>query len=162
MNPLSSFTYYRRHKLSTSLLATLITLATLGLYVLVAVLEAIIALVAAAALAALNYIFFAQRREEFGILNAAGRSRVWLVLRSVKESASTVMLAWLIGAAAYVLLLVCAQSVIYTPRGLRLDMFNPTPWLFTLPIPLVVVASATGTIARILSGVDPVSITERR
>jgi len=41
-------------------------------------------------------------------------------------------------------------------------LINPTPWLFTLPIPLVVVAASTSTIARMLSKLDPVSIIERR
>jgi len=43
-------------------------------------------MVAAVALAALNCIFFAQRQEEFGILHAIGRSRPWLVFRTVKET----------------------------------------------------------------------------
>jgi hypothetical protein len=38
-------------------------------------LECMIAAVAAIAVAALYHIFFVQRREEFGILNAIGRSR---------------------------------------------------------------------------------------
>ncbi len=135
---------------------------TQRLVLLLVVLEAIIALVAAAALATLNFIFFAQRREEFGILSALGRSRVWLVLRAVRETGSTVLLAWLVSVAVYVSLLICAQAVIYTPRGLRLDLLNPTPWLFTLPIPLVVVGVSAGTTSWVLSKLDSVTIIERR
>jgi hypothetical protein len=43
-----------------------------------------------------------------------------------------------------------------------MDLFNLGPWLFTLPIPLTVLAASTGTIARMLSKLDPVSIIERR
>ncbi len=127
-----------------------------------AVVESIIALVAATALAALNYIFFAQRREEFGILHAIGRSRPWLVFRTVKETGSAVSLAWLIGAAICVLGLLGFQALVYTPRGLNLDLFSFAPWLFTLPIPLAVVAVGAGTIARTLRRLDPVAVIEMR
>ena len=41
MNPLSIWTFYRRHKRSALLLTSLITLATLGLYIMVAVLDSV-------------------------------------------------------------------------------------------------------------------------
>ena len=124
--------------------------------------ECIIAVVAAIALATLNYIFVAQRREEFGILHAVGRGFRWLVLRTVKETGSVVAVAWLIGAAVCVAGLMCVQCAIYRPMGLSLDLFTAVPWLFTLPIPLVVIAVGAGTIARTLSRLDAVSVIERR
>jgi ABC-type lipoprotein release transport system permease subunit len=135
---------------------------TQSMLLLFAAVESIIALVAAIAMAALNYIFFAQRREEFGILYAAGHSRSWLLLRTVKETGSAVIVAWLIGAAVCVIGLVSAQAAIYEPRGLSLDLTTPIPWLFTLPIPLAVIVGGAGTIARTLAKLDPVSIIERR
>jgi hypothetical protein len=54
------------------------------------------------------------------------------------------------------------QFGLYAPRGLSLNFFNPMPWLFTLPIPLAVVAATGGLVARTLSKLDPVSIIERR
>jgi ABC-type antimicrobial peptide transport system permease subunit len=72
-----------------------------------AVVESVIAIVAAIALAVLSYTFFAQRREEFGILHAMGHSRRWLVLRTVGEAVSVVAVAWLIGA------VVCAAGMVY-------------------------------------------------
>jgi len=130
--------------------------------VLFAAIESIIALVAAIALAALNYIFFAQRREEFGILHAIGRSRPWLVFRTVKETTSVVGLAWLAGAVACVLGLIVFQALVYTPRGLNLDFYSFAPWLFTIPIPLAVVIVGAGTIARTLRRLDPVTVIEMR
>jgi ABC-type antimicrobial peptide transport system permease subunit len=127
-----------------------------------AAVESIIALVAAIALTALNHIFFAQRREEFGILHAVGRSRPWLVLRTTKETASTVSVAWLLGALVCVIGLVSFRALVYVPRGLSLNFFNPTPWLFTLPIPLAVIAVGAGTIARTLSRLDPLAVIEGR
>jgi len=136
--------------------------ATRGILLLFAALESVIAVVAAIALAILNYIFYAQRREEFGVLHAMGHSRLWLVLRTVRETVGAVGLAWLMGAVVCVTGLILAQVKIYGPRGMSLDFSNPAPWLFTLPIPLAVVAASAGVVAWMLSRLDPVSIIERR
>jgi ABC-type antimicrobial peptide transport system permease subunit len=136
--------------------------AAQSMLLLFAAVESIVAIVAAIALATLNHIFFSQRRDEFGILHAAGRSRLWLVLRTVRETGSVVAVAWLIGALLCGVGLVWTQSAIYAPRGLSLNFANVAPWLFTLPIPLAVVAVGAGTIARMLSKLDPVAVIERR
>ncbi len=127
-----------------------------------AVAEAIVAVAAAVALAALHYIFFVQRQEEFGVLHAIGYSRTWLVLRTLRESVSVVSVAWVIGAALCATSLLYAQANVYAPKGMRINLYNPWPWLFTLPIPLAVVAASAATIAWALSRLDPVSIVERR
>jgi tellurite resistance protein TehA-like permease len=95
-------------------------------------------------------------------LHAVGHSRLWLVLRTLRETVSVVGLAWLTGAVVCVTGLILAQVNIYAPRGMSLDFSNPAPWLFTLPIPLAVVAASTGVVAYTLSRLDPVSIIERR
>jgi ABC-type lipoprotein release transport system permease subunit len=136
--------------------------SALVMHLVFAALESIITVVAAAALIALNHIFFSQRQAEFGILHAVGRSRPWLILRTARESGSVVALGWLIGASLCMVGLICAQASVYGPKGLSLDFLNPTPWLFTLPIPLVVVVASTGTVSWILSRLDPVSVIERR
>jgi ABC-type antimicrobial peptide transport system permease subunit len=119
-----------------------------------------IVIVAAVAVATMNYIFFTQRRKEFGILYAVGRSRRWLVKRTMRETGSMVALAWSLSALVYVIGSLCVQTIVFAPKGLSLDITNPIPWLFTLPIPAVVVAASTGTIARLLSRLDPVTIIE--
>ena len=135
---------------------TLIPLALFG------VVEIVVAIVAAVALAVLSYVFFAQRREEFGVLHAIGRSRPWLVLRTVRETASTIGLAWLLSAVVCGIGLVGVQFGLYAPRGLSLSFLNPAPWLFTLPIPIAVLLATSGTVAWTLSKLDPVTIIERR
>jgi ABC-type lipoprotein release transport system permease subunit len=137
-------------------LMALILLAIFG------VVEIIIAVVAAVALAALSYTFFSQRQEEFGVLHAIGRSRPWLVLRTVRETASAIGVAWLLSALLCGVGLVGMQFGLYAPRGLSLNFLNPVPWLFTLPIPLAVVAASGGLVARMLRRLDPVSIIERK
>jgi ABC-type lipoprotein release transport system permease subunit len=133
-----------------------------GLIVVFAAIGCITAIVAAIAMATLNHIFFAQRREEFGTLHAVGRSRRWLVLRTVKETGSMAAGAWLVGAVLCGLGLLGLQSMLYTPKGLYLNLFSPTPWLLTLPIPLAVVVASAATIAWMVSRLDPVTVIERR
>jgi len=129
---------------------------------LVAFAEAVLTVVVAVALAILNYIFFTQRRDEFGVLHAAGHSRARLVARTVRESAGIAVAGWLIGAACCLILLFGTQALVYVPRGMSMDVTKIDPWLFTLPIPLVTIAASAGTIAWALSRLDPVAIIERR
>jgi ABC-type antimicrobial peptide transport system permease subunit len=137
-------------------LLSLIPLALFG------AVEIVVAVVAAVALAVLSYTFLTQRREEFGVLHAIGHSRPWLVLRTVRETASTIGLAWLLSALVCGIGLVSVQSGLYAPRGLSLNLLNPVPWLFTLPIPVAVIAASGGLVARMLRRLDPVTIIERR
>jgi hypothetical protein len=45
---------------------------------------------------------------------------------------------------------------------LWLDFFNLTPWFFTLPVPMAVLAVSAGAVAWALWRLDPVVIIERR
>jgi hypothetical protein len=121
-----------------------------------------IAVIAAISVAVMNYISFTQRREEFGILNALGRSRPWLILRTAKETGSVVAIAWLISAVIYGVSVFFVQTTIYSPKGIDLNLLNPIPWLFTFPIPVSIILSSAGTIAGTLSRLDPIAIIERR
>jgi lipoprotein-releasing system permease protein len=125
-------------------------------------LECMIAGVAAIALATLNHVFFTQRGEEFGILNAIGRSRRWLVWRTMKETGSVVGVGWVLGAVLCGIGLFGMRILVYAPRGLDLNFFSPAPWLLTLSVPLAVALAGAGTITWMLSKLDPVSIVERR
>jgi putative ABC transport system permease protein/lipoprotein-releasing system permease protein len=135
---------------------------TLVLLLLFGTIEGIIAVVAAIALAVLSYTFFLQRREEFGILHAMGHSRWWLVLRTAKEMVSVVTVAWLMDALFCGIGLLYMRINVYAPKGLALNLLNPGPWLFTLPIPLTVIATSAGLVTWMLSRLDPVSVIERR
>jgi len=52
--------------------------------------------------------------------------------------------------------------VVFEPRGLAFGLFNLTPWLYTLPIPVLVLAISAGSTARTLSKLDPITIIEGR
>jgi len=128
----------------------------------IALLESVTAVVAAITLTVLNHIFATQRQSEFGILHALGYGRVRLVWRTVRETALTTGAAWGLSVLLCLAGLLYIQFGMFTSLGLRLDLFNLTPWLFTLPIPVAVLAVTAGAIAWTLSKLDPVSIIERR
>jgi ABC-type lipoprotein release transport system permease subunit len=124
--------------------------------------ESVISVVAALALVGLNYVFITQRQAEFGVLNALGLNRMQLVWRVVRESLLTTGAAWLVGVLGCGAIVVYLQLAVYRPVGLGLDLFNPTPWLFTLPVPVAVLAVSAAAVAWALSRLDPVAVIERR
>jgi ABC-type lipoprotein release transport system permease subunit len=128
----------------------------------IAGIEVGIAIVAATGLAVLNYIFTAQRNSEFAVLNTLGYDRWQLVRRVLGETAFLVGIAWgfsvLFGLGGMLIL----RFALYAPLGLTFDLFNITPWLYTLPIPIAVMVVTTATTARTLSRLDPVAVIERR
>jgi putative ABC transport system permease protein len=138
------------------------SLAIWAFLMLFGIIEAVIAIVAAIALAILSYIFFVQRQDEFGILHAIGHRRFWLVMRTVKESASVVFGAWLLSVVLGGIGLFIMKIVVFTPKGMSLNIFNPAPWVYTLILPLTVILLSSGLISRTFRKLDPISIIERR
>jgi ABC-type lipoprotein release transport system permease subunit len=127
-----------------------------------ALLEGLIAVVAALGLAVLNHIFTAQRHSEFGVLHALGYGRRQLVRRVLGETAFTTGIAWGLSAIIGLTGMLFLRFALFAPLGLTFDLLNLTPWLYTLPIPIAVLAVTAGTTAWTLSKVDAVSIIERR
>ncbi|HSG17343.1 MAG TPA: FtsX-like permease family protein [Anaerolineae bacterium] len=128
----------------------------------IGILESIIALVAALGLAVLNYIYISQRQTEFGVLHALGYGRRQLVGRVLGETAFTTIVAWLLSACICLIGMLGLRLILFAPRGLSFDLINITPWLYTLPIPVLVLAVTAIVTARTLSKLDAVTIVERR
>jgi hypothetical protein len=84
------------------------------------------------------------------------------VLRTMKETGGMVGIAWVVGAVVCGIGLLAVQNLVYGPRSLTMDLFNLTPWLLTMSLPLTVILISTGTIAWMLRRLDPVAIVERR
>jgi ABC-type lipoprotein release transport system permease subunit len=128
----------------------------------VSLMESIIALMAALALAGLNYIFITQRRAEFALLNALGFSHLSLTGRVMRESLFTTGIAWLAGALGCAAIVAYLQYGVYAPIGFRIDIWNPTPWLFTLPIPVAILAVGGAAVGLMFARLDPIAVIERR
>lgn len=133
-----------------------------GLKTILGLLEGIIALVAALTLAGLTYIFYSGRRTEFGVMYALGIGRRRLIWRGLRESLFTTIAAWLAAVLIFAAAVLVYQRLVYDPAGLQLRFFSPTPWLFTLPVPLAVILAGGIALAVMLSRMDAVEIIERR
>ena len=127
-----------------------------------ALLQSAIALVTAISLAVLNYIFISQRQPEFGVLHALGYGRRQMVGRVLRETAFTTGMAWGLGAIIILIGMLYLRFGVFGSLGLTFNLFSASPWLYTIPIPVAVLAVTTGTTAWTLSKLDPVSIIERR
>jgi hypothetical protein len=84
------------------------------------------------------------------------------VWRTVREAFFTTGIAWVFSAVLCLMGLLYLQFGVFEPLGLRLDFFNLTPWLLTLPIPVAVLIVTAVTVTWNLSRLDPVAIIERR
>jgi ABC-type antimicrobial peptide transport system permease subunit len=96
------------------------------------------------------------------VLNALGLNRLQLVWRVVRESLFTTGTAWLVAVLGCAAILLGLRYGLYVPSGLNLNLFNPTPWFFTLPVPVAVLAVSAAAVAWTLSRLDPVAVIERR
>jgi ABC-type antimicrobial peptide transport system permease subunit len=139
-----------------------IRLGTWVLLAVFAIIESVSAVVAAVAAGLLSYTFFAQRRQEYGVLHAIGHSRSRLAWLTVRESVGAVVVAWLLGMMLCAIGLVYMQTAVFAPKGMTFNVFHPAPWLFTLPLPLAVVIVGAGLVTRMLRRLDPVIIIEGR
>lgn len=124
-------------------------------------LEGVIALIAAVALGVLNYLFVSQRQAEFGVLHALGYGRRWLSGRTLRETLFITVLAWGLSVVLCGVGLIYLQYGLFQPRGLALDFFNPTPWYYTLPVPVAVLLASAITLVRFFTRLDPVAVIEK-
>lgn len=125
-------------------------------------LESLIAVIAALGLAVLFYFYISQRQSEFGLLYALGYGRRQLVGRVFRETTFTILTAWCLCTVIALTLMLAMRFFLFEPIGLTFQLFNLTPWIYTLPIPVIVLAITTGTTARTISKLDPITIIERR
>jgi hypothetical protein len=80
----------------------------------------------------------------------------------LRETAYTTGIAWGLSVITGLIGMVALGAAVFTPLGLTLDPLNLTPWIYTLPIPVLVLVVTTVTTGRVLSKLDPVSIIDRR
>jgi predicted lysophospholipase L1 biosynthesis ABC-type transport system permease subunit len=107
-------------------------------------------------------IYFQQRLVEFGLLQAIGYTRRSLLMRVSWETALVVLLGWVLGVVAAIGVLSGAKWWVMEPRGLYLEPLDPIAYRYTLPVPMMVLLFALGTIGWRLRTFDPVAIVERR
>ena len=107
------------------------------------------------------YIYFSQRRSEFGILNAIGYSRQQIVNRAFIEITGMNVIGFIAGILISLLAGAVIHIVSYEPRGQILQLWNPECLMKAACVPLFVTAFSVIPVWRMLKRLDPILIIER-
>jgi putative ABC transport system permease protein/lipoprotein-releasing system permease protein len=107
-------------------------------------------------------IFLSQRISEFGLLQALGFSRRYLVKRAFSEAVLFVIGGWLLGVLAVFGLLSLVRSLLMYPRAYALDPYDSLAYSYTLAVPVVILAGAALTVWSRFRKFDPIAVVERR
>lgn len=108
-------------------------------------------------------IVFMQRIGEFGLLEALGYSKTFIVRKTLIESFGQVLAGWILGViAAYGLAALINYILFYPNEFSPLVVFTTRSLSFTLPALLaVIILSAVVVVVRLLK-LDPITILEKR
>jgi ABC-type lipoprotein release transport system permease subunit len=108
----------------------------------------------------LFYIYFYQRRPEFGLLEALGHTREMIVGKAFLEIAVINILGFCIGVLSALLCGWVLNHFIYMERGLPLVLWDQSYIFRLLATPLVVTLISLLPVWRMLKKVDPITIIE--
>lgn len=110
----------------------------------------------------LNFIYFMDRMNEFGLLLGIGYARSFVIRRALVESLLLTVLAWGIGILFSQMIYTLLNVLVFEPRGVSLSVLNWHALQFTLPIPIMVGLFSAGTVLWQLRTLDPMQMIERR
>jgi len=113
-------------------------------------------------MAMLMNIYQSQRLVEFGLLQAIGYTRRWLVGRVLRETTIVLLGGWVIGVFMAILLLWGVKATLMDPNAFALDPLDPVAYAYTIPVPIAVLLAATMTVFLRFKRFDPVAVVERR
>jgi ABC-type antimicrobial peptide transport system permease subunit len=123
--------------------------------------DGLVAVAAALVVGMVHRIAVTHRLPELGLLHAAGYPRRSLVRRLVIEIAVVACVGWATGLVCAHAFSILLSNTFFAAQGWSTNLADPTPLLYTLPIPLVVVAWINVSVNRTLNRLDPVAIFER-
>ena len=109
----------------------------------------------------LCYVYFSQRRSEFGLLNAIGYTKQQVINRAFLEIGGINILGFVVGVALSLFAGNIIDRVSYTPRGQILQVWNVDYLMRAACIPLFVIVLSIVPVWRMLKKLDPISIIER-
>lgn len=110
----------------------------------------------------LNFIYFMDRMNEFGLLLGIGYPRSFVVRRALLESLLLTIFAWAFGILFSQVIYMLLNALIFEPRGVSLTVLNWRALQFTIPIPIMVGLFSAGTVLWQLRNLDPMQMIERR
>lgn len=107
-------------------------------------------------------IYLSQRVQEFGLLQALGYTKKQMLGRVMLETMLVVFGGWVLGIACGIGLLLVVKARLMDPNAFALDIWDKGAFIYTIPVPVAILAVAAGTIIGKFRGFDPVGIVERR
>ncbi|RAU98163.1 ABC transporter permease [Paenibacillus sp. YN15] len=132
-----------------------------GITLLLTAISFIVILIVTISAGFLCYIYFFQRRSEFGLLAAIGYSRHQITVRAFIEIGGLALIGYGAGLAGGVLSGILLNIVLFVPRGEPLILWQVEYGLSAACIPLFVAVTGMVPIWRMLKRLDPIAIIER-
>ena len=125
------------------------------------ILETIIVVVLAITIGNITYIYYYQRRREFGILTAIGYTVKDIAKKIIAEIAVINFTSFTLGVGLAMIIGYLLNNVVFIPLGEKLYLWNPNFLLITLIVPLVVLVASLISVIKLLVGLDKIKIIER-
>jgi ABC-type lipoprotein release transport system permease subunit len=107
-------------------------------------------------------IYQSQRLVEFGLLQAIGYTKKQLLKRVVRETATVLVMGWVLGVALAYGLLEAVKAIVMDPHAYPLSTLDWVAIRYTVPVPLSIMVVAGLTVYFRFRKFDPVGIVERR
>lgn len=126
--------------------------------ILVSTINIFIILIVSSCIGFLSYIYFSQRRSEFGLLWALGFSRQQVINRAFAEVNGINLVGFFFGIMISLLIGLLLNLVYFTPLGDSLDIFDIKFLLGAACSPILVTLFSLIPIWRMLKKLDPVTI----
>jgi putative ABC transport system permease protein len=108
----------------------------------------------------LCFIYFSQRRSEFGLLNAIGYSKQQVINRAFGEISGLNIFGFVAGISLSLLVGVLIDFISYAPRGQILEVWDLNNIMKAACIPIFVTLFSIVPIWRMLKKLDPITIIE--
>lgn len=148
------FAYFQVEKSTNEMFVTL--------YKILNVVIATLVLVITIMMGMLINIYQSQRLVEFGLLQALGYTKRQLLRRVLAETLAIIFVGWTLGVVLAYLGLITVKKVMMDPSAFALNPLDLGAFLYTLSVPIAILAAAFYTVVRRFRTFDPVSIVERR
>jgi ABC-type lipoprotein release transport system permease subunit len=107
-------------------------------------------------------IYQSQRTQEFGLLQALGYRKSVILWRVLSEIVAVLAGSWLFGVVLAYLLLMLVKDRLFDPRAYALDPSEPSTYLYSTPVPVMIFLVAALDFVIRLKRFDPVGVVERR
>lgn len=107
-------------------------------------------------------IYFSQRIQEFGLLQALGYTKKKMLSRVLLETVMVVIGGWILGTLVSFALLSAVKARLMDPNAFALDVFDAAAYRYTIPVPIAILMVAAATVIAKFRKFDPVGIVERR